>query len=434
MIKLYLKQAWMLIRQNKLFSSLYVFGTGLAIAMTMIIAIVYYIKIAPIYPEVNRPLTMGLTAVTVKESKENNINSYYSSYAMVKEWFYPLKSAEVVTAIANFHGGGYQVEPVGGGELLPAIVKMTDANFFKVFEFEFLSGKPFSQADFDSGIAHVVVTESMARRIFGTADGVVGRTFKLDFADHKVASVVRDGSYMMKTSYAQIYKPFTCMPKYDARNERSDKTGVYTVYFKVRQAADKQRLYEEVTELLHKYNVSQSEFILDFHGQPDTHWQSVFRSGNRPIDWMRVVKLYGGIILALLLVPALNLSGMISGRMDQRLSEMGVRKAFGASRRMLLNQVLWENLLLTCMGGLVGLIVSWLLLIVSRNWLFSLFESWPGVVPQGIEVNIQPQMLFSPVLFLIAFGVCVVLNLLSAMYPAWRSLRKNIVYSLNEKI
>lgn len=47
MIKLYLKQSWMLIRQNKLFSSLYVLGTGLAIAMTMIIAIVYYIKIAP---------------------------------------------------------------------------------------------------------------------------------------------------------------------------------------------------------------------------------------------------------------------------------------------------------------------------------------------------------------------------------------------------
>ena len=56
MIKLYLKQSWMLIRQNKLFSSLYVLGTGLAIAMTMIIAIVYYIKIAPIYPEVNLSL------------------------------------------------------------------------------------------------------------------------------------------------------------------------------------------------------------------------------------------------------------------------------------------------------------------------------------------------------------------------------------------
>lgn len=434
MIKLYLKQAWMLIRQNKLFSSLYVLGTGLAIAMTMIIAIVYYIKIAPIYPEVNRSLTMSLTSVTVTQTKVNNVNIYYSSYNMVKEWFYPLKSAEAVTAIANFFNSGYQVEPVGGGELIPAIVKMVDTNFFKVFEFEFLSGKPFSQADFDSGIANVVVTQSMARRIFGTSDDVVGRTFKLDFTEHKVAGVVRDGSYTMKTSYAQIYKPFSCMPNYANPNESSDKTGVYTVYFKVRRAADRQRLYDEVTELLHRYNTSQSEFVLDFHGQPDAHWQSVFRTGNQPIDWMGVIKLYGGILLALLLVPALNLSGMISGRMDQRLSEMGVRKAFGANRKVLLNQVLWENLLLTCMGGLVGLIVSWLLLIVSRNWLFSLFENWPRAIPEGIDVNIEPQMLFSPVLFLIAFGVCVVLNLLSAMYPAWRSLRKNIVYSLNEKI
>ena len=62
----------MLIRQNKLFSSLYVLGTGLAIAMTMIIAIVYYIKIAPIYPEVNRSLTMRMKGVSM--SKEGEIH------------------------------------------------------------------------------------------------------------------------------------------------------------------------------------------------------------------------------------------------------------------------------------------------------------------------------------------------------------------------
>ena len=75
MIKLYLKQSWMLIRQNKLFSSLYVLGTGLAIAMTMIIAIVYYIKIAPIYPEVNRSLTMRMKGVSAMHvSKEGEIH------------------------------------------------------------------------------------------------------------------------------------------------------------------------------------------------------------------------------------------------------------------------------------------------------------------------------------------------------------------------
>lgn len=49
MIKVYLKQAWELLKQNKLFSMLYIVGTGLAIAMTMIMAVVYYVKIAPVY-------------------------------------------------------------------------------------------------------------------------------------------------------------------------------------------------------------------------------------------------------------------------------------------------------------------------------------------------------------------------------------------------
>ncbi len=61
MIKIYLKQAWELMKQNKLFSTLYVVGTGLAIAMTMIMAIIYYVKIAPVYPEVNRQNTLSPT-------------------------------------------------------------------------------------------------------------------------------------------------------------------------------------------------------------------------------------------------------------------------------------------------------------------------------------------------------------------------------------
>lgn len=43
-----------LLKQNRLFSMLYIVGTGLAIAMTVIVAVVYYVKLAPIYPEENR--------------------------------------------------------------------------------------------------------------------------------------------------------------------------------------------------------------------------------------------------------------------------------------------------------------------------------------------------------------------------------------------
>ena len=44
MYKIYLKQAWALIRQERLFSSVYIVGTGLAISLVMVLSIVFYVK------------------------------------------------------------------------------------------------------------------------------------------------------------------------------------------------------------------------------------------------------------------------------------------------------------------------------------------------------------------------------------------------------
>ena len=115
------------------------------------------------------------------------------------------------------------------------------------------------------------------------------------------------------------------------------------------------------------------------------------------------------------------------------LAEMGVRKSFGAGRKILLSQVMWENLLLTALGGALGLLLAWLALYTGREWIFTVLDSWPGMVPEGVDVRVSGEMLFAPLVFLAALVLCVVLNLLSALIPAWYSLRKPIVNSLNEK-
>ena len=74
-----------------------------------------------------------------------------------------------------------------------------------------------------------------------------------------------------------------------------------------------------------------------------------------------------------------------------------------------------------------------LALYVGREWIFTVFDSWPNMVPEGVEVRVSGEMLFAPLVFLAALALCVVLNLLSALIPAWYSLRKPIVNSLNEK-
>ena len=137
-------------------------------------------------------------------------------------------------------------------------------------------------------------------------------------------------------------------------------------------------------------------------------------------------------MLIFLLLPALNLSGLISNRMEARRAEMGIRKAFGAKRRWLLREVIGENLVLTCCGGLVGWVLSWLFYLAVRHT--AMFQAL--ILREGNltgDITLDLKMFITPTLFLIVFLCCVVLNLMVALIPSWTSLRKPIVESLNQK-
>ena len=138
------------------------------------------------------------------------------------------------------------------------------------------------------------------------------------------------------------------------------------------------------------------------------------------------------LMLLFLLLPAINLSGMVSNRMESRLAEMGIRKAFGAKRRVLLDQVIQENLVLTLLGGVAGYVLSSLFITAIReNKAFlTFFEREYAPVE---NVSVQFDMFFTPTMFLIAFVCCAVLNLMAALIPAWTALKKPIVESLNQK-
>ena len=62
----YLRQAFAMMREERLFSSIYIVGTALAIAFTMVMAVVYYIKLAPIYPEPNRARTVYFEGMRIE--------------------------------------------------------------------------------------------------------------------------------------------------------------------------------------------------------------------------------------------------------------------------------------------------------------------------------------------------------------------------------
>ena len=64
------------------------------------------------------------------------------------------------------------------------------------------------------------------------------------------------------------------------------------------------------------------------------------------------------IFIILLIVPAINLSSMTQSRLRQRVAEIGVRRAFGSTRLELMGQIIAENLVVTLLAGVMGLLLS----------------------------------------------------------------------------
>ena len=113
-------------------------------------------------------------------------------------------------------------------------------------------------------------------------------------------------------------------------------------------------------------------------------------------------------------LPTLNLVNINITRIMERSSEIGVRKAFGASSRTLVYQFIVENIILTLLGGLIGLVLSLIAIgiINSQNLIANL------------ELSINFMVLF------IGLLVCLVFGLLSGVYPAWRMSKLNVVTAL----
>lgn len=81
--------------------------------------------------------------------------------------------------------------------------------------------------------------------------------------------------------------------------------------------------------------------------------------------------------------------------MQQRTSELGVRKAFGGTRGVLIRQILNENLVLTLLGGVVGLLFSYIAVWGMRTWLFTNSQN----IGTAGDFSLSMEALFSPWVF-----------------------------------
>lgn len=437
MYKLYFKQAWQLMKQNRFFSLIYILGTGMAISMVMLMAIVYHIRTANIEPEVYRDRMLYIPGGNVMYKRDNGSSNFGLAAHSARECLGNMKKPEAVaiyTLFLPFLAGDSFVQLSGGDEVWKVSLSGTNDGYWKVFRFHFLEGKPYGTEEFEAGIARAVVSASTAQRLFGSTVEVLGKRFLLNEVEYAVCGVVEDVSAITATAFADVWVPYTSLSliKNAGVDEQNRTVGPLDACLLAHSPDDFDAIRKELDSEIGRYNTTLTEGKLELGAPLLTHGQKtiyVFTSSDN-IRW--VVNIFLLILFLFLLIPALNLSGLNASRMQERISELGVRKAFGAWRNRLFIQLFIENMILMLPGAATGLLLSFILVGMLRSVLLSAgtFAIFMGT---GASLDLTPGMLLNMEVFGYAFAACLLLNLLSSFIPVWRALRVSITNAINDK-
>ena len=253
MIKI-IRHAFALIREDKLFSAIYVAGTAVAIASAMVIAIFLNIKLADIPPESNRSRTLyPLFGFYTKSLAENGreFDMRYSTLAL-DSCFRRLKCIEAATGIRSVFlniTDEQQFSPV-------AYALCTDPSFFRLYDLTFISGRSFSEKEFRQGERVCIITDKLAKRL-DNAKHVSVADSKGQFP-FRVIGVVNAVSTLMEYATADIYIPYSVeIGNYgnpDLNLDQISYSGQLDVRLLLREGCSRQDFLDEIEPLRRQYN------------------------------------------------------------------------------------------------------------------------------------------------------------------------------------
>ena len=263
--------------------------------------------------------------------------------------------------------------------------------------------------------AHVAVIGSEAKDKLFSGRNALGEHIRLDGISFEVVGVL---SAKMQEGNDDInrvvYVPFTTMSDLKSTHYLD------TIWFNY-QTPEYQRIEPAVRTILagqHKFNETDREAVRVFNLMNQLHQFEIITLG---------LKVLMGFIGTLTLgIGGVGLMNIMLVSVTQRTREIGVQKALGAKRGYILMQFLAEALTITAIGGLLGVVLAYVVaLSVGRLTLYSAFAK--NGEAGDIRLMIQPATLIASTLILGMVG------LVSGMIPALRASRLDPIESLRHE-
>ncbi len=422
MLKNYAKIALKVFWRHKFFTAVNLLGICatlvLAITATMILDMEMGRAIGNAPPEVHNDRTLHLSTVVVEQTAHGRSHLFPTGprYAFLDRYVRTLETAENATIFGRYPASrGLH----GGAEETGLRVLATDAAFWEVFRFDFLQGQPYTAIEVEAGDFVAVIADRFAKRFFGSSE-VVGKRVPIDGQPHRVVGVV---ALSRSTTTRGWFRADAWVPLTTGRTvETLMEDNRFRAAVLARQREDLERVRAEFAVALSQVEPTEGQILKGAllvtaleEWMIDRDWKELAAAGT---DWrsalvglvLRKVLIAAGVVLLVLLLPVLHLVNINISRIEERAAEIGVRKAFGGSSRVLVGQFIVENVLLTLVGALLVLPVSW--------------GFWALAEPHNLNVLLLLRTFAYSTLIAAFFGA------LSGAYPAYKMAHLHPVQAL----
>lgn len=232
--------------------------------------------------------------------------------------------------------------------------------FLSMFDFKLIKGNPETALADPSSF---VISESMARAIFGNEDPI-DKVIKVDNrSEMKVSGVVEDAP---ENSYFQfdallpwdkyLTVPWVSYVKDDWNNHS------WQVFAELDDNASLAHVNDVIKDMEVRHGVKDpphSEFL---HPLADWRLYSEFEDGKVSGGRIEYVRLFSVIAGFILIIACINFMNLATARSERRAKEVGVRKSVGSRRYELIFQFIGESLMLALFAFTVALVISYLIL------------------------------------------------------------------------
>jgi putative ABC transport system permease protein len=409
MLRNYLKVAFKVFLRRKFFTAISLFGISFTLLVLMVATAILDHAFGPFPPEVHQDRTVGVfhAEMSGPHSRWNG----NAGYRLFDQYARNLPGAERLSIFSDPR----TVYSYPNGQKIKCSLKGTDAEFWKILEFRFLEGRAYGERDVADASFVAVINQTTREKFFGGAPAV-GKTLEADGQRFQVVGVVPDVPFLRQVPFADIWVPYTTAKSDDYRRQMM---GSFVAIVLARSRDAIPGIQAEFRSRLKHWEAPDPKEYDKMVAPLETPFEGVARLifGRRDEEVSHPERLWAaiGILAALfMLLPAINLVNLNVSRILERASEIGVRKAFGASSGTLVGQFVVENVLLTLVGGAVGLVLSVFVL--------------DGLTASGLIQYAH----FRLNLRIFGYGLALALlfGVVSGVYPAWRMSRLNPVEAL----